>query len=445
MRRSAYTAGMMRTGFIVLMLGILSSPLAAQDAVPGGAWDVPQQVMVNPSPDTKVPKTPPPAGRIVGTVLCGDTHRPARGAMLIVGPVPGDDGTVSNGGMGSGMARVGIDGSYVIEHLSKGEYTVIATLPGYLSQLDDIIGDQMSDSAPQVKREQLIKAGIVTISGNETARHDITLQRGAAVSGHVYFSDGSPAPEVSIEVEDVNAKKLSGEKQRQLQMGEHMFRTMFTRQSLDTDDRGMFRLSGLKPGTYRVVAIPSLANNVDTQDGEMAGLSMLIGSAADPSALRVYSGDTLHSKAAKKYELRSGDELTGVDITIPLNAYHEVKGTLTAVDGRVINKATLTLVDTTDDSVSYESEVTERGEFRFPNVAAGTYTLSAKEAQILERQGDGNPNAPLRSSPVKQTNAFADGSEPVNVKDSDVPDVSLTLTEVPLPAQPEVPAESVQD
>jgi hypothetical protein len=419
----------------VLLLAVLATalPLAAQDA--------PVTVTVTPNAPvaTKAVKPPTPTGRITGTVLCADTHRPARGALLVVQAVPTADGTPNTATVGQNMGRVALDGSYSIEHLGPGQYSVMAILPGYISEMDDMISSEIQDHSPSAIRQELLRNGTVTITAGEVERYDLTIERGAAVSGHVLFSDGAPASQVSIEVEDVNAKKLSGPNAAQGKMAASMGRMMFTHQSQNTDDQGRFRIAGLRPGSYRVAAVSSLSNADDTADG-MGGMIALLGGSFDPSALRVYSGDTLHAKSAKTYELRSGDEVTGIEITIPLNAYHQVKGTLTAVDGRTINRATLTLTDTTDDSVTFQTEVSEQGSFTFTTVAAGTYTLVAKDAKITAPLPGSDPNLPRRYASTKVTNAFADATTSVIVKDSDVPDITLTLTEVSLPPEPTLPA-----
>jgi hypothetical protein len=429
----AYTLTMRRLFPIALLLAVATSPLAAQET---------PMVVVTPRPpsDARAVKPPAPTGRITGTVLCTDTHRPARGAVLFIQPLPAADGSV-DAGVGSpgngGIGHVGMDGTYTVEHLVRGEYSVNAILPGYISAFDEMISSQFGDTQPPT-RQQLARYGTVSIAGAETERYDITLERGAAVSGRVLFSDGSPATQVTLDIEDVNAKKLTGANAREMQMAASMARSWFTHQSQNTDDQGHFRISGLKPGTYRVAAAASMGNTTDSQD-HASGMAIILGGSADPSALRVYSGDTLHSKSAKTYKLRSGDEVTGIDITIPLNAYHQVKGVLTAVDGRAINKATLTLADTADDTVTFESQVSEEGAFAFPAIAAGTYTLTAKGAEIVARQDGSNPDISIRNSPTKITNTFADNTTSVIVKDSDVPDLTLTLTEVPLPPQPTPP------
>lgn len=416
---------------VALAFLLTALPLAAQDA----------PVPPAPPPVAKAIKPVAPTGRITGTVLCADTHRPARGALLVVAPIPPADGPSPTGTQG--MTRVALDGTYSVDHLAPGEYSVVAILPGYISPMDGMLAAGIENPSPAVIREQLLKGGSVTITGGEAQHRDVLLERGAAVSGHVFFSDGAPATQVSIELEDIHAKKPTGPNAAQAKMAEAMGRSMFTHQTQNTDDQGRFRVSGLKPATYRVAAVSSLSNTDDAQG--MGAMAVLLGGSFDPAALRVYSGDTLHAKAAKTYELRSGDEVTGIDITIPLNAYHQVKGIITAVDGRSINKATLTLTDTTDDSVSYQTEASEQGTFTFTTVAAGTYTLAVKEAEIVARQPGSNPDVPMRYSLTQPTNAFADANTSIIVKDSDVPDAALTLTEVPLPPQPTEPSSPIPD
>ena len=416
---TAYTAIMARTLYHALLLAVMTASAVAQT-----------EPTVTPPP-AAVAKSPAaaPTGRIVGTVLCADTHRPARGATLLVSAVPAAEG--SNTRMpGTTMGRVALDGTYMVQHLPPGEYTVVAMLQGYLSHMDDFMSEGAPPS-PADMRERLLRWGTVTITGGEAERFDITLERGAALSGQVVFSDGAPATQVSMDIEDVNAKKLTGESETQMRMGTAMSRTLFTHQSQNTDDQGRFRISGLRPGKYRIAAVSSLSNQEDANQ-DMGGMIALMGNLFDPSSLRIYSGDTLHRKAAKVYEVRAGDEINGIEITIPLNAFHFVKGTLTAKDGRAINKATITLTDVADDSVTYLTDVSEQGSFAFATVAAGTYTLSAKGARILTRIAGADQDLPMAQSPTRETGAFADGSTSVIVKDSDVTDVSLTLVEVPL-------------
>src|ERR1700760_613168 len=109
---------------------------------------------------------------------------------------------------------------------------------------------------------------------------------------------------------------------------------------------------------------------------------------SDPSAVRVYAGDTLHQKAARTYDLRAGEEISGIDITIPLEAFHSVRGHLSSVDGRAINMGDLKLTDPGDDAFSMSTKLHRDGSFTFPSVPSGTYTLSTTNARIGEMPGD---------------------------------------------------------
>jgi hypothetical protein len=414
--------------FLGLVLACVSlSLLHAQDA------PVPPVGPQNKIAETK-PAPPVPNGRIIGTVFCSDTHRPARGAVVMLSAKPG----TSNPSGTNAPSRAGINGSYVFDHVAPGEYMVIAVLPGYLTPFDGMTvnpsggGEQMEAEVWKRVSEQ----GTVTVHGSDAARLDVELHRGAAVSGRVLYSDGSPATQVSIAVEDVKTQsKKPSDGQPSFDVSGIM-RMMFTHQSLATDDRGQFRISGLPPGTYRVAAVhPSTAMS---GGGDDMGLGMFFGASADPMAIRVFSGDTLHRKEAKTYDLHVGEEISGIDITIPIDAFHSVAGHLSAVDGRTLNMGDLTLTDPSDESFSMRTELQRDGSFSFPSVAAGTYMVSSKNARI----GDAQPDAPAdyaSNFPLIPKVAFADASQTIVVKDADVSDVNFALTEVPLPPDPSKP------
>jgi hypothetical protein len=411
--------------------------ILALAAIPAMAQEVP--------PPQELPQTPPQVkrtapvqhnGRIIGTIFCADTHRPARGAMVTLTSLPSADGKQQGGGGPSTFARVASDGSYSIEHVAPGEYGVIAMLPGYLSPMDQMTADEMGGGF-EAKIRPYLKDGTVIVRGQETARFDFSLQRGAAVSGRILYSDGAPASQISIEVQDINAKPPSAKTPQNGMNFGMLMRTLFLHQSQGTDDQGRFRISGLSSGTYRVAAIQ--ASDLSMGDGADDGMSFLIGMPANPKELHIYSGDTIHKESAKTYELRAGDEISGVDITIPLDAFHRVEGRLTAVDGRNINMAGLTLTDADDDSLAFRATVQRDGTFRFRDVPAGTYTLAASNAKIVKVPDDFPEGAPLRDGTMQPTSVFADGSTSVIVKDVDVSDVGLTLTEIPLPSDAEKP------
>jgi hypothetical protein len=425
----------MRLRLIAALLVLVSAPLLAQTSTrtPDAA---PPQARVQPT----TPVKPPPAtGRITGAVFCHDTHSPARGAMVMAQLIPKNGPPET--GFGTQSARVSMDGTYTIDHLRPGDYTVVALFPGYLSIYDDLSFDQLLEqgadpSANPAIRAALTRNGIVSVRNDDTAHLDVTLERGASVSGRVLYSDGSPATQVAIDVEDVNAKPYV-HKLNQPDINPGAFiRGLIMHQSQGTDDEGNYRIAGLKPGVYRVAAIQP----GDNSNGGIEG-SIFFNIAGNPNSLHVYSGDTFHKKSAKTYELHTGDDITGIDITIPVEAFHRVQGHLATLDGTPVSVATLTLTDTADDSFVLRTQPVRDGSFTFSTVPSGTYKLSATDAHSGTISEDFPDNIPIQAQMLKDAHTLTDASTNILVKDSDLTGVDLQLPDAspPAPSTPSTP------
>lgn len=377
------------------------------------------------------PSHQPPAplanGRVVGTVFCADTHKPARGAFVLLDDVPPADERKSSPTGEGRTSQVAVDGTFTLEDVSPGDYVISAVLPGYLPPFDGLTISSASRDGEGNLTKDLPANGKVSVRPNETATVNISLERGAAVSGRVLYADGSPAIRVAVNVEDVDPKPFDD---RTVGIGV-VARSMLLHPAPITDDLGHFRISGIAPGIYHIVVIQSSTN--DTTSGDQG---LIPGMIFDFKMLSIYSGDTLHRKAAKQYELRSGDEISGVDITIPTDAFHSVRGLLTAKDGRPITTGTITLTDVADDTLIFHGDLERDGTFSFTRVPSGSYRLEAKNAEIGKLPDNLPPISSTRYIALRTTNVFADGSTSVIVKDSDVSNISLTLKEIPLPPKP---------
>jgi hypothetical protein len=157
---------------------------------------------------------------------------------------------------------------------------------------------------------------------------------------------------------------------------------------------------------------------------------------SDPKALHIYSGDTFHKNAAKTYQLRAGDDVTGIDITIPTDAFHRVEGHLTTLGGTPVPVASITLTDTSDDSFVLSTAPARDGSFVFASVPSGTYKLSATGARIGTLPEVFPDGIPIEAGMLKDSHALADGTTGMIVKDSDVSEVSLQLTDAPPSSAP---------
>jgi hypothetical protein len=377
----------------------------------------------------KPPAAPPYDARITGTVVCADTHSTARGAVVSIQGLPSaNEGTQPQNASGSTLTAS--DGTYSISGLPSGRYIVIVVLPGYLTEIHQVLQDGMNRVFRPGKDAVAIHTGepplrTLWLGDGQTLQFDVLLQRGAALSGHIRYPDGAPASQVMLMLEDATHLPATDNDTRMEQNILANVESQFTKQSLRPDDRGSFRLFGLQPGKYRLAVLqPSNRESKHDRDGVQIGY--LGGISPDPSATRFYAGDTTHSAKAQVFDLHPGEEIGDIDITFPLNAFHAIRGSIRATDGRIPSGAILSLVDTTDPATAFSATAKDDGTFRFPQVPAGSYRLTCGQATISH-------TVPLPTGEgMIYTNAFAAQTMPVNVSSDDVNGVEFSLQEIPL-------------
>lgn len=350
-----------------------------------------------------------PTGRVTGAVLCSDTRKPCRGAEVFLKIFP--DNTVVGPTFDS-ETIAGIDGVYVFDNLPPGKYVVIASLPGYLSSYIVPQPEGQPDAATRAAEiAKWVQSLQIVVASSQTSIHDITLIRGASLSGRVLYADGSPAIHAFIRVEHADPDQKTGEPDRD----HHVVPT--DRNTASTNDVGEFRISGIRPDRYRVAAVPRLLEG----SGDY-----------DPPSFAIYSGDTIHRKAAKVYALRLNENVGDIEITIPLGGLHRVSGRLATSDDHSLNMGSVTLASTDDDSILYRVDIDSHGDFAFASVPPGAYALTLTDAFI------GTPADTTKdpeSTRLIPTRAFTAETLPILVKDTDLSDIHPMLKEIPLPPQ----------
>ena len=195
-------------------------------------------------------------------------------------PIPGAGVYVRKVGGVSGFGRTltaGDDGTFRAEDLTPGSYTVFASVPGYISEVDS--------GSPVYRR----------------VGEDITIKmiKGGVITGTVTSSSGEPVVGVSvgaIRVRDAEGKPIRGATQ--------------SGSTRPTDDRGVYRIYGLQSGSYLVSARGS-----GQSYNAFAGYTPTF----YPSTTR---------DAATAVEVVAGGESTGIDIRYRGERGHIVSGTL---------------------------------------------------------------------------------------------------------------------
>jgi hypothetical protein len=176
--------------------------------------------------DTKPIASQPVAGSISGIVMQDDgPARPARLARVSV------RGSAING---ERVTLSGDDGAFVVDNLPPGSYQVYVTKPAYLPMY---FGATRPARGPGTN---------VVLDGKKpVAGVNITLTRGAVVTGTVFDIEGQPAPNVRVQMMMV-----------QVVDGERVLANVSFSGTTLTDDRGMFRVYGVRSGTYVMLANP---------------------------------------------------------------------------------------------------------------------------------------------------------------------------------------------
>lgn len=270
-----------------------------------------------------------------------------------------------------GRARTDKDGKFVFEDIGQGNFGLDAYAPGYFS----------FDDSP---REGAVA---ITLGEGETVKNvAIALEKGGAITGKLTDEDGNPIASQSIQV---YAKQPNG----QFDLAQVWERTV------SSDDRGIYRVFGLAPGTYAIAAGSS-----ETERSLNRGLGV--------HYERRYYGESPSSEGARKIELAIGGEAQGVDIVLKRMADGYM------IRGRVIQSGTKQPVPSA--FVRYEFEraggfggssgvsASEAGEFSIQNVATGTYAIKA----VVRSSNEGS---------------FTSDAVEVNVVDRDLNDVVIEM------------------
>ena len=368
-----------------------------------------------------------------GTVFCSDTRKPARGAVVQLHEItaetaPEDQLRYS--------AFTDADGAFHMDGIKPGNYAVSFSLHGYylpdphpeptpaakISPSKPATSTQVPGAStqgpggivpPKAQTSQRLSRYSPTLSFHEqeTISQTFTLEHGAVLSGRVSFSDGSPAVEAFLNVQ--NAVTFEPLPLYDLAFGPRR-----------SDDRGRFRLFGLPPGRYLVSA--TIRSPFQPCTGP------------DLHIPPIFSPGTYHRGAAQVYTLEAGEEQGGVDITIPLATLRTVRGRVTGPGGTPVNMGEVMLEDTVDSTLTRRTLVSpEDGTFLFTGVQPGTYKLLADELFVgaPDQEHAGQSPCSMDNGFVR-VHAYAPAGMTLIVGDSDLSEVVLVSPgEIALPAE----------
>ena len=315
----------------------------------------------------------PGTATVSGTVFVTGTGQPARRARVMLNATEGAR---------SRTMVADENGRFAFEGVVAGRYTLSASKTGHVG----VTFGQTQPGRPGTP---------IQLRDGEKFAADLQLPRGSVITGTVVDEFGEPTPGIQVRV--LRAVVQAGRALRQ-QSG-----------TGSTDDRGIYRIFGLQPGTYIVSAIPRntgpgpdmprLQAELEAVRERMALAGAEIG-AASPLAIRAgllegqmpaaeeqgtgyapvfYPGTTSANEAAP-IALGVGEERASVDFQlqrIPLAVVEGVVVNSTGTPGLDIQLTLTSSGQALPWIGSGNARADAEGRFRLTNVAPGNYKLLA--------------------------------------------------------------------
>jgi hypothetical protein len=249
------------------------------------------------------------------------------------------------------------DGNFHINGLEPGVYSVVGTLPGYVP---------VDDETQAARGRDLYRPGDTVT---------LRLVKGGVITGRVTDASGEPVVALTVRVyrvRDVEGLPLTADQ------------GLYFSQTVQTDDRGVYRVFGLRAGAYVVAGGGAMPWGLPT--------------AFDADAPTFYPSGTRDTAA--EVAVRAGQETNGVDIRLRDEPGRRVSGTISAAEGVPaaddFGGAQVTLMHAASGMVVNWTWVTPmeggRG-FSFEGVADGEYDVQAQQSG---RTGVSGVSAPLR-------------------------------------------------
>ena len=241
-------------------------------------------------------------------------------------------------------------GIYEFKDLPAGRYTITATREGFIRL-------QYGQRRPGEPGRPLQLA-----DGQRVDNADFSLPRTGSISGRITDELGDPLPGVSIY--PAQWRYFRGKRRLVPVPGG----TSFNR----TDDTGQFRITGLEPGDYFVLATTRTTWTVDDKPTERIGF------------LPTYAGGTANPSEAMRIKVNMGQEAPTGDFAMVPGRVASISGTATYSSGLPMNGESVNMTqEFAGPGASSQfgmagAKVNADGSFTIKNVPPGEYRLSIR-------------------------------------------------------------------
>lgn len=295
---------------------------------------------------------------VAGTVeMTGGTVMSTRGR-------PGDQRGTPSMPMRPRSTRTDDQGAFEFKALPAGSYRVNAATGQFAAQYLPL--------SFGARRPMMDPGTPIDLADGQTFdKATIALPRGGVIVGRVTDDGGEPMARVQV----YSLLYPSGTNRGQRTGGGFN----------QTDDLGQFRLFGLQPGEYAIVAEARMNTfmppNMAQPDGD-----------EDRSGfLTTYFPATADEGAAQRVRVRSGSETPGVEIRMSRGRLYRMSGLVMDSQGRPLPRVNGMVGRRTGGTAMFNTgfSTDEQGRFQMQNLQPGTYRIV-----IRQRQQNFGPNGP---------------------------------------------------
>ncbi len=279
----------------------------------------------------------PKASSIAGTVVQEPASQPLKKVLVQVIAEDQKQG-------GNYTASTDADGHFHIENVVPGRYRIFLEKAGFDGV--NARGLQSDINVVSVQAEQSL--------------HDLLLRMlpTATISGRVTDEDGDPMSGVRV----VGQRKKPGKTGKE------------GAAAGSTNDLGEYRLSGLFPGQYWIVAVPPPDfRDYERQEKSPRGENQGDGQ-PDTRYLTTYYPGTYDAIEAAAVTLKAGDEMPINFALVPARTYR-VRGIVAGVTSG--QKPAVELVAKAGDSIHADNDIGPDGQFELRGIGPGSYVLRA--------------------------------------------------------------------
>lgn len=320
--------------------------------------------------DAQSPQPKTGTAALSGRVFGSDSGKPLRRARVrAVGNDPREARTVSTDA----------DGKWQMQKLPAGRYTIEVSKGGY-------VGLSYGQRRPfeQGKPVEVAEGQIIE-------KLDVSLPKGSVITGRILDEFGEPL--AGVRVGAMRYRYFSGQRR--------LMNVMGTGASDTTDDIGQYRLHGLSPGDYYIVASFGVNVALEKSDDKTG------------YAPTYYPGTPVLSEA-QRVTVSEGQETPSIGFALEPIRIATISGTATDSQGKPLANGMIMLTSpsmTSGSPLSGATMIKPDGSFTISNVVPGEYTLQTVTRSDMEAVASSGNSRTVRMSEVAVVPLTVTGSD----------------------------------